>query len=164
MSSELQDLVAAPDTSATSGRAAKIDGVVVGKLVGFKDRGETPLITYPGQPGVAALPAKRMIDLHTAHVGRDVVLAFENGDPQRPIVLGCLHEQDGRAKLPRNESVEVEADGERFVLSAKQELVLRCGKASIRLLHTGEIFVDGETISSRSIGPHRIKGGSIQLN
>jgi hypothetical protein len=163
MSNELEDLVA-PGLSAMPAAATNVAGVVVGKLVGFKDRGDTPLVTYPGQSGVAALPAMRMIDLTPAHVGRDVVLAFDQGNPQRPIVLGCLHEFDSRGKLPRSESVQVEADGERFVLTAKQELVLRCGKASIRLLHTGEIFIDGAAISSRATGAHRIKGGSIQLN
>jgi hypothetical protein len=167
MSNEFADLVEAPDAANTPDEpaaATRIDGVVIGKLVGFKDRGDTPLITYPGQPGPAALAAMRMIDLHTAHVGREVVLAFERGNPQRPIILGCLHEHDDRAQLPRGDSVQLEADGQRFVLSADRELVLRCGKASIRLLHTGEIFVDGAAISSRATGAHRIKGGSIQLN
>ena len=158
MSNEFDDAVEAPDSAAAPRQptaAARVEGVVIGKLVGFKDRGDTPLITYPGQPGPT---------IYTAHVGRDVVLAFESGHPARPIILGCLHEHDDRAQLPRNDSVQVEADGQRFVLTASQELVLRCGKASIRLLHTGEIFVDGAAISSRATGAHRIKGGSIQLN
>ncbi len=60
--------------------------------------------------------------------------------------------------------VEVDVDGEHLTVSAKEELVLRCGKASIVLTKSGKILIHGTYISNRSSGVMRIKGGSVQLN
>src|SRR5688500_16629856 len=70
-----------------------ITGVVTGTLIGFKDEGRTPLVTFSEQPGTAALAAGAVLDLHGPHIGRKVVLMFENGDPLRPIIMGLLREQ-----------------------------------------------------------------------
>ena len=62
-------------TSPTAAPAAKkIDGVVVGQIVGFKDDGATPLVIYPLQSGTAAIAARAILDLHGEHIGQDVVL------------------------------------------------------------------------------------------
>ena len=50
------------------------------------------------------------------------------------------------------------------MLSADKEIVLKCGKASITLTRAGKILIRGAYLLSRSSGPNRIKGGSIQLN
>jgi len=60
--------------------------------------------------------------------------------------------------------VEVDADGQRLFVTAKQQLVLRCGAASITLTKAGKVLIQGSYVSSRSSGVNRIKGGSIQLN
>ncbi|HKB12303.1 MAG TPA: DUF6484 domain-containing protein, partial [Vicinamibacterales bacterium] len=64
-----------------------IQGVVIGTLVGFADNGATPLVTFAGQPGPAAVAARTTVDVYGPHIGRDVVLTFESGDPARPIVV-----------------------------------------------------------------------------
>jgi hypothetical protein len=151
--------------TASSARAPlrHIYGVRIGVLVGMRDDGCTPLVVYSGQPDSAALSARATVDLHGAHIGRHVVLMFEDGDPRRPLVLGCLAQQAATpAERPGN--VEVDADGERLLLSAKEQLVLRCGKASITLTKAGKILIQGAYVSSRSSGVNRIKGGSVQLN
>jgi hypothetical protein len=61
-------------------------------------------------------------------------------------------------------SVEVDADGARLVVTAKEQLVLRCGKASITLTKAGKVLVQGTYVSNRSSGVMRIKGGSVQIN
>jgi hypothetical protein len=60
--------------------------------------------------------------------------------------------------------VEVDTDGERMIVSAKTQLVLRCGKASITLTQAGKVLIEGTYVSSRSTGANRLKGGSIHLN
>jgi len=137
--------------------------VVIGELVAIADNGGTPLVLYPGQPGSAALRGRTVPDLHAAHIGRQVVLSFEGGDPLRPIVMGVLREAGDRP-LDAPGQVQVDADGERMVVNAKQELVLRCGKASITLTKAGKVLIEGSYVSSRSIGVNRLKGGSVQLN
>ena len=55
-------------------------------------------------------------------------------------------------------------DGQRLIVSAKEQLVLRCGKASITLTKAGKVLVEGTYLLSRSTGVNRVKGGSVQLN
>ena len=144
--------------------AVPITGVRVGMLVGMTDDGHTPLVVFAGQPGTAAVAARATIDLHGIHVGRDVVLMFEDGDPRAPIIMGCLAPQAGWPLTERPGQVEVDADGERLMVSAKEQLVLRCGKATITLTKAGKVLIQGTYVSSRSSGVMRIKGGSVQLN
>lgn len=146
------------EVSAVGGR---IDGVVIGELIALKDQGATPLVLYSGG---AALAARSTVDLHGGHIGRSVVLMFEGGDPRRPIVMGVLR---GGESWPLSEApgnVEVDADGERMVVCAKERLVLRCGKASITLTRAGKVLIEGAYVLSRSSGVNRVKGGSVQLN
>jgi hypothetical protein len=143
---------------------APIQGSIIGLLVGFRDEGQTPLVMFPGQPGSAALAARATLDLHGAHIGRQTVLVFERGDAQLPIVTGLLR---GSRPWPLREqpgAVEVDADGERLIVSARQQLVLRCGRASIVLTREGKVLIQGDFVSSYSLGVNRIKGGSVQLN
>lgn len=51
-----------------------------------------------------------------------------------------------------------------MIVSAKEQLVLRCGKASITLTKAGKVLIKGSYVLSRSSGVNRIKGGSVQLN
>ena len=142
---------------------ARIDGVLTGVLIGFKESGAVPLVIFPGQPQSAAVPARTTVDLQGAHIGRPVVLMFDGGDPMRPIVMGCIR-GEGTALAEQPGQVEVDADGERLLVTAKEQLVLRCGKASITLTKSGKVLIQGAYVSSRSSGVNRIKGGSVQLN
>lgn len=139
-------------------------GVVIGELIGLTNEGRTPLVLYPGQPGTAALPARTVVDLHGPHIGKSVVLTFEGADPRKPIISGVLREGDGWPLPEQPGQVEVDADGERLIVSAKEQIVIRCGKASITLTKAGKVLIQGAYVLSRSSGVNRIKGGSVQLN
>lgn len=161
---ELEELLAQPvEARAQTDEPDRIDGVRVGTLLGFRDLYE-PLVTYPGQRGTAALVARATIDLYAEHIGQEVTLMFENGDPHKPIVTGRVRVPSAGSLIERPAHVEVDADGYRLVVSAKEQLVLRCGKASITLTAAGKVLVQGTYVSHRSSGVMRIKGGSIQLN
>jgi hypothetical protein len=154
--------VSAPAECNPDTHAPRMTGIVTGTLVGLKD-GQDALVTYPGQPGTAAIAARTTVDLHGPHIGRDVALMFEDGDPHRPIVVGRLRgAREGTGELPT--PVDVEADGERMIVTAKEQLVLRCGKASITLTRSGRVLISGAYVLSHSTGTNRIKGGSVQLN
>jgi hypothetical protein len=145
--------------------AEPIHGVHIAQLLAFADEGTTPLIVLPSASGeLKALRARTTVDLHGAHIGREVLVMFEGGDAARPIITGVLRDAQGTALDTPVGQVEVDADGERLIVSAKQQLVLRCGKASITLTKAGKVLIQGAYVSSRSSGVNRIKGGSIQLN
>ena len=142
----------------------RIAGVLTGTLIGFKDEGQTPLVLFPGQPGSAALGAATVVDVHGCQIGRQVALMFENGDPHRPIIMGLLRTPHAWPLPEQPGQVEVDADGERLIVTAKEQLVLRCGKASITLTKAGKVLIQGAYVSNRSSGVMRIKGGSVQIN
>jgi hypothetical protein len=89
---------------------------------------------------------------------------FERGDPLRPIVMGYVRGEKNWRLPEQPGQVEVDADGERLLVTANEEIVLRCGKASITLTKAGKVLVQGTYICSRSSGANRIRGGVIQLN
>ena len=60
--------------------------------------------------------------------------------------------------------VSVQADDDRFVLSAEREIVLRCGDASITLTRAGKVLIKGTYILSRSSGYNKIKGAAVDIN
>lgn len=143
---------------------APVHGVVIGELLAIAEDGAVPMVRYEGQVGTAALRARTTVDLHGQHIGSPVVLMFDRGDTSSPIVLGVLR---GKTGWPRDDppaQVQVDADGRRMIVSASEQLVLRCGEASITLTKAGKVLIEGSYLSSQSTGVNRIKGGSIQLN
>jgi hypothetical protein len=148
-----------------SGVGRRLDGVVIGVLLGFGEGGE-PLVVFPGNPREEAVPARSAAALAAGDVGGEVALLFEGGDPARPLVVGrLLRPGEERAAPPLPAAVEVVRDGgERLELRAEQEIVLRCGKATITLTRAGKVLIRGAYISSWSSGANRIKGGSVHLN
>jgi len=161
--SAFEHLLAAHAETVSLTMTRRIDGVLVGTLVGFSADG-APLVTYSGQPGSLAVPAQSTLDLHGAHIGRSAVLMFDQGDPDRPIIMGCIQTPDRLSMAQAAGQVDVDADGERFVVSAKEQIVLRCGKASLTLTRDGKVLIQGAYLSSRSSGVLRLKAGSVQIN
>jgi hypothetical protein len=137
--------------------------LVLGELTGFDDAGR-PLVAYSGSASAGPVAARSTAVLGPSDVGRSVVLAFEGNVPGAPIILGVL-----QPALPANDSVgpspiDAEIDGQRITLTAAEEIVLRCGQASITLTRAGKVLIRGAYVLSRSSGVNRLKGGSVQIN
>lgn len=132
---------------------------VIGKLAAISEQG-VPLVRHDAT-GSAAIPARTAVAITPRDIGREVVLGFEQGDPRKPILMALL--LDG-ATAPADATVDVRVDGRRVTLSAKDEIVLSCGKASITLTRAGKVIIRGAYVLSRSSGVNRIKGGSVQIN
>lgn len=133
--------------------------VQLGTLVALTEEG-TPLVLDASSPDSPVRSARSTVDLSAAHIGGQVVLAFDGGDPLRPIILGVLMQPTGQQRG----QFSVEGDDQRVIVSAAEQLVLRCGKASITLTRAGKVLVEGTYVLTRSSGVNRIKGGSVQLN
>lgn len=145
---------------------ASSTSVVVGILIGLQeqDQERTPIVVYPGQSQEAGIAARSTVELGRRHIGREVLLTFEAGNPRSPIVIGCMQRSTDRARTKPDVNAEIEIDGERVLVAARETLVLRCGAASITLTRAGKILISGNYVSHRSTGVVRIKGGAIQLN
>ncbi len=154
-------------------------------LVDFEGNAAGPLAarkTVPLQPellrSAAASPQR-------------VVLMFENGDPRLPLVVGVeqahsatpmldamLTEPDSAptaepepAEATPTEAapaeaapVEAHVDGKRVTIEGADEVVLKCGQASITLRRNGKLIIKGTYVETHSSGVNRIKGGSVQVN
>lgn len=151
------------DDQISNSPQTRIDGVVIGVLTGF-DTEQHPMVVFPGNPSDTSLTARATTALTSDDIGKEVALLFENGDPNAPMIIGRLrHTKETEVALPP-EPKTVEVDGERTVIEAKEEIVLKCGKASITLTKAGKIIIRGAYVLSRSSGVNRIKGGSVQIN
>jgi hypothetical protein len=160
---ELDQLLERPLDAMKPAPRERIEGVLVGQLVGFRDT-YVPLVVFQRQPGTAALAARTTIDLRGEHIGDDVVLAFEECDPLRPLVMGRVQKPNAWPITEKPAQVEVDADGQRLVVTAKEQIVFKCGKASITLTKAGKVLIQGAYVLSRSSGVNRVKGGSVQIN
>ncbi len=140
----------------------------IGRIVGAMPSGAIAVAVGNGEPKAAKLIAglRRSELKQPAMQGREVLVAFEGGNPDKPIILGLLADPldelitfDGA-----NEPKDVVVDGNRVTLEAHDEIVLKCGEGSITLRKDGKIIIKGTHLLSRSSGPNRIKGGSVQIN
>lgn len=146
-----------------------MNGVVIGKLVDLTRHGE-PLVHFASNPSGSPLSAKTTMVLGREALGEEVLLVFEAANVLKPIIIGVvqspttLHGKTQAKPGQRSSAPIVECDGERVMLSAEKEIVLRCGEASITLTRAGKILLKGTYVLSRSSGVNRIKGGSVQIN
>jgi uncharacterized protein DUF6484 len=133
---------------------------VIGDLRSLNETG-VPLVDFTGNPHGDPIAAQSIVPLSSSHVGNNVLLLFENGEPDKPIIVGLI-KPPTRTEPPK--PVEVKLDGEQLVFTADKEIVLRCGNASITLTRAGKVLIRGAYLLSRSSAANRIKGGSVQIN
>jgi hypothetical protein len=138
----------------------RIDGVVVGSLVGLDSSGAA-LVDYRGNIR-GPLPARTIVSLSADQVGREVALMFDGGELCRPLIMGVL--QDPGLADPMFKLFQARVDAQTITIVAEKELVLCCGDASVTLTRAGKVIIRGRHVSSRSSGVNRILGGSVQIN
>ena len=152
----------------------KLSGARVGTIVSTTEDGLVT-VDFPGNTlgplGARwAGSADEIIRKASRATGRKVLLVFENDDPGRPIIVDIVCESfddipDKRpVELQMNKPDEVIIDGRRVTFDAKEEIVLRCGKASVTLTKAGKVLIRGAYLLSRSSGVNRLKGASVQIN
>jgi hypothetical protein len=136
----------------------------VGRLQGF-DLLERPLVgALHAAPG-GVFPARSTVALKRAMLGREVLVVFEDGAADRPVIVGVIEPHALQEDLPAPQpGVSVQVDGERHVIQAEREIVLQCGEASITLTRAGKVLIRGTYILSRSTGYNKIKGAAIDIN
>jgi len=120
-------------------------------------------VDYPGnRHGV--LPARSIVDIPAASLApagarTEVLLCFEAGDPQRPIIMGVLR----AARLSESAS-PAGFSGDQLSFTAGKEMSLRCGDSSITLTADGRIVIKGTRLVSRASETNKIRGASVAIN
>ncbi len=152
----LLELLLGQENAEPPALATRIDGVVVGRVLGVE--AGVARVTFEGAPA-EGFAARAVTPLQKEDESKEVALMFEGGDPGRPIVMGKMVSPLAE---PRP---DVATDGKRLVeISAQEEIVLRCGDSSITLTRAGKILIRGAYVLSRSSGVNRIQGGSVEIN
>lgn len=156
--------------SAETGRS--LDGMVVGRIVRIDAEGRL-FVDFPGNthgPMAARLCGAVASRLHLTSepTHLPVVILFEDNDPARPIVVDCLLETLPNPKqnlaLDIGPDQAIRVDGKTIRFNGDEQIVLKCGKASITLTRAGKVIIRGAYLLNRSSGVNRIKGGSVQIN
>ena len=154
--------------------------IIIGSLAGIDAQGQ-PLVVYPGNPAPQPIVAISTLGLTHQHTGRQVALLFANGDPHKPVIMGLIHSplhdlllaqpvapeapaDAVGAVLSTDPASDLTVDGKRLVIEGKEEIVLKCGEASITLTKAGKILIRGKYLLNRSAGLIRLLGGSVQIN
>lgn len=148
--------------AAKSRRRNRLPNVVRGVLAGFSASGD-PLVDFSSNSTGTPILAASATLVQSNDIGREAILLFEDADLSRPILIGLV-QPPAPAADTKNKLVDITVDGQRLTVSAQEEIVLRCGEASITLTKAGKVVIKGMYVLSRSSGVNRIKGGSIQLN
>ena len=169
-------------TDAASGPAIAPGEIVIGIIAAIDPQGQ-PLVDYPGNASARPLVAMSTLGITTAHIGRNVALLFAKANPQSPVIMGLIHSPlqdlivaydtnryhsaDAERSEPQAEAVKLDnvtVDGKRVLLEASEEVVIKCGEASITLTKAGKILIRGNYLLNRASGVNRILGGSVQVN
>jgi hypothetical protein len=154
-----------PDASESAPRrelpsAGAVPAAMIGRIAAIRPA-VGPLIDFPANTSGALVPARSSVPITENEIGREVALVFEDGDSARPIIIGVMQ---GVNHPDVAHPAQVTLDEDTLTLSAKKEVVIRCGKASITLTNAGKVLIRGAYLLSRSSGVNRIKGGSVQIN
>lgn len=151
--------------------------IIIGTLCSVDPLGQ-PLIDFPQNPSKQPVSAMTTLALTQQQSNRQVALLFNQGDLNKPIVIGLIHsplqamlENFGQTAI--EESVEiagalnidnVKVEGKKVTLEAEEEMVFKCGDSSITLTKAGKVLIRGKYLLNRSSGVNRIMGGSVQVN
>lgn len=135
----------------------QLPGVTLGEITGVTADGQ-PLVRCGQRRARQALACTTTVapDWRTC-TGKRVLVAFVDGDTDRPVVLGMLDAPTAMPSAPA-------AVPRTLRISAGEELTIECGKSKIWLRADGRIEIRGEHVISRSRGPNKVKGGSVHIN
>ena len=165
--------------------------IVIGSIVDLDGQGR-PLVDFNDNPSSVPLVALTTSSISKRHVSRQVALLFNNGDLNKPVIMGLIHnpldellenfeltpvdqeetdpfsesqhEERKQAEIKHLDDNRVYVDGKQICIEGSEEVTFKCGKASITLTNSGKILIRGTYLLNRSTGVNRIMGGSVQVN
>ncbi|PUA26874.1 MAG: hypothetical protein B0W54_20845 [Cellvibrio sp. 79] len=166
--------------------------ILLGRLESIDEAGNA-VISVPHMPLFQQCVAMTTIAVLPQHIGRQVALMFTQGVEPKPIIIGliysplqqvldsviantCDNSEIDEVVFAESVGTNIEGnrggtsensiymDGKQLIMEGHEEVVLRCGEASITLSRNGKISIRGKYLLSRASGVNRILGGSVQVN
>jgi len=143
----------APTASGVAAPTVSTPTLALGRLVGFADGSPLVLLTAASSPIAASAVGRLSVD----DLGRLVAVMFIDSNPALPLVIGVIADEHP-APASRNETPA------RLEFEATREIVMKCGKATLRLLADGTAVLRGVNVVTRAAATNRIRGGNVQIN
>jgi hypothetical protein len=128
--------------------------VVSGEVVRRTADGEL-FVDHP-RNALGPLPARTLIE--DVQEGATVLLAFDQGNPALPIILGILYDR------ARAQSRTLHLKASRILLEAQDELLMRCGEAAFEARKDGKVQVKGRDVVSRAVRTNKVRGATVLIN
>jgi hypothetical protein len=97
-------------------------------------------------------------------VGAHVLIVFEDGDGGRPILFGVVSDVLPAAPVIEAADGILEIDAKRLCIEGREEVVVRCGQASIVLKADGQVVVKGTRLTSRASETNKLRGATVLIN
>lgn len=91
-------------------------------------------------------------------LGAKVLLAFDGGDPTRPIVVGVLSDR----LQAQGRTIHLKAA--RIHLQATDEFSIECGEAKVEAARDGKLKLKGRDVVSRASRSNKVQGSTVRLN
>lgn len=170
-----------------------IGEILLGRLESIDDAGNA-IVSLPDVPLFQKCIAISTIPVLPINIGRQIALMFTQAPTSQPIIMGFIYsplqqvldtvlantqsnntdadELVFSKPIIKEDNIDVQdraesalyVDGRQLVLEGHEEVILRCGEASITLHKSGKISIRGKYLLSRATGVNRILGGSVQVN
>ena len=125
-----------------------------------------PHVTFPGNQVVPIAAQVATERPQGAIRNRRVLLLFEQGNPERPIITGFVQPNGVSPSKPGPTDVpeKVVIDAEHLILRGKKDVEIRCGDSIVLMTENGRLLLRGRQVTSRASGTHKIKGGAVRIN
>jgi uncharacterized protein involved in type VI secretion and phage assembly len=152
--------------------AGRIEGARVARVVSARGAEVSVEVEGVRRGSVVARVSAALDDAALARAARErqeALVVFEDGDPSRPVVVALLRSRTPlidaalAGPLPAGEKT-ARVDGRRVEIEGREEVVLRCGKASITLRRDGKVVVRGVNVVTQADAVQKIRGGKVEIN
>lgn len=136
-------------TAHARAQASEAGQLASARIESVDDEGVVRITVGDGPAVVARIASGPELPLPALVPGAEVLVLVE--PEQAPVIVSAI-----LARLPAAPQV--------LELQAQQQLILRCGDASISIAADGTIEIRGERIDSEAEGIQRIKGAQVRIN
>jgi hypothetical protein len=149
------DLSVAAEQKRPPRAAAAATGLRTARLVSLEGRKAKIELRYaPAELDASLAPEVERELIEEAAANKDAVLVELDGEHE-PLIVGVV-----QTRRPR----EVRVTGDKVVVEGSREVLLRAGRAALRLREDGDVELVGSRISAASRGLFRIVGRILRLN
>lgn len=165
---EVQQLKLVSKLIGTAPELAAVEGAVSGHLAGIDDEGrvlfQDDRASEP-YPVVIGLACSDDEVAEAAYLQRRALVIKTNDQQAQNILVALLRERIATETREKDFSqLKTLVEGKAIDIGAQNSLELSCGRAKMTLHADGRIEINGDYLLSRSRGPIKLKGATIDIN